>query len=128
MNNSTDAVISINPVQLKGFNDVWKEILKQKVRIVYEISKHKEYNFEKLLKEVLPEALDNKSLWEDNYIKTNVSKSSGETSKKKSFKIKKKISNEEYNNINLEVSSKKLANSKPLIKSTGVKKLRLKLK
>ena len=73
--------ININVEQLANFNEVWKELLKQKVKIVYEISKHKKCDFQELLKEVLPEAFIYAHIWKDQYIIHDTAKS---------FKFKKK--------------------------------------
>ena len=61
-------IMNITPKQLENFGSVWQQLLKQKVNIIYQISQHKKVNFEELLKEFIPEALDYKSLWEDNYL------------------------------------------------------------
>ena len=61
-------IISINSDDLDGFNNIWKKLLKQKVRIVYEIANDKKYDFNKLLEEVCPEAIKNRDLWENDFI------------------------------------------------------------
>ena len=72
--------------QVENYNTVWFEILKQKIQIIYEISKQKNVDFIQLLTEFVPEAFEHKSMWEDRYI---LKKKNNKTTKKK-FIIKKK--------------------------------------
>ena len=101
------STLEVTNNQLKGFTEVWKQLLKQKVKIVFEISKEKNEDFLELLKEFVPEAFENEDLWKDEYIlkpteKINIEKTVNQTiinennnkeaqpKKKKIMKIKKK--------------------------------------
>lgn len=80
--------------QMKTFSDIWNELMKQKIKIIYEIAKEKREPFNNLLEEFVPEALDNKDLWISDY--TNVEELFNESSvsitktKTKKIIIKKK--------------------------------------
>ena len=64
-------IMDISPSQLLNFGEVWKELLKQKVGIIFTIANEKNVSFKGLLNEFIPEAFDNKDLWESNYILDN---------------------------------------------------------
>jgi len=53
-----------------GYNKIWKEILKTKVKIIFDISRQKNINFLELLEELFPIANqpEFKNIWIDSYI------------------------------------------------------------
>ena len=61
-------IMDISSSQLENFECVWKELLKQKIDILYKISHEKNENFLSLMNQFLPEAFDYKNIWEDKYI------------------------------------------------------------
>ena len=62
------SIMDVTSKQLETYGDVWKQLLKHKIEIIYKISIDKKQNFKDLLTEFIPEAFDNKELWEDEYI------------------------------------------------------------
>ena len=62
-----NSIINITPTQLKNFGCVWKELLKQKVAIVHKVAKYKEVDFQSLIDEFIPEAMEYKEVWNDLY-------------------------------------------------------------
>jgi len=74
-------VMNITGKQLETFGDVWKELLKQKVNIIHQISLTQGEDFDNLLTEFLPEAYDNKELWDKLFISNKSSDSNPSTEK-----------------------------------------------
>ena len=64
-------IMDVTSKQLDSFSHVWKEILKQKIKILYSLSMDKEEDFESLIEEFVPEAFEHEDLWRHDYIKTN---------------------------------------------------------
>ena len=62
-----NSIINITPTQLKNFGCVWKELLKQKVAIVHKVAKYKQVDFQSLIDEFIPEAMEYKEVWNDLY-------------------------------------------------------------
>ena len=60
--------IQLSEASMKGFNHVWLQLLKIKVKVLYDIAQHKQCNFRELIDEFIPEALENRSHWENDYI------------------------------------------------------------
>ena len=60
--------MDISEKDFSGYNKIWKEILKTKVKIIFDISKEKNENFIELLNELIPEANQYKNIWIDDYI------------------------------------------------------------
>jgi hypothetical protein len=60
--------MNVTSKQLDHFSHVWKEILKQKIKILYTISTDKKEDFEELIEEFVPEAFEHEELWRDDYI------------------------------------------------------------
>ena len=60
--------------QFKAFSDIWKELLKEKVNIIFKIANEKKVDFHKLLEEFIPEAFENRDIWEKNYPNISSSK------------------------------------------------------
>ena len=50
-----------------NFEKIWKDILKIKIKILFELSKQTNNNFIDLLKNDLPEAFEYKEIWEKDY-------------------------------------------------------------
>jgi len=63
-----DSTMNVTPKQIETFEYVWKELLKQKINIIYTISQEKNENFKELLQEFVQEAFQHIELWKDNYI------------------------------------------------------------
>jgi len=53
--------------QFKAFSDIWKELLKEKVHVVFMIANDQRVDFYKLLEEFIPEAFENRDIWEKDY-------------------------------------------------------------
>ena len=51
----------------KAFSDIRKELLKEKVNIIFKIANEKKLDFHKLLEEFIPEAFENRDIWEKDY-------------------------------------------------------------
>jgi len=61
-------MISISKDDLEGYNKVWHELLKRKVKILYDIALLKKVSFDDLINEFLPEATQYKDIWSQDYI------------------------------------------------------------
>jgi len=63
-------MLDVTPRELENYGSVWKELLKIKIDILYQISLEKKEDFAELLREFLPEALEDeyKHLLGDKYI------------------------------------------------------------
>ena len=81
--------------QFKAFSDIWKELLKEKVNIIFKIANEKKVDFHKLLEEFIPEAFENRDIWEKNYPNISGSKKTTKLviggSKKTKTKTKKLV-------------------------------------
>jgi hypothetical protein len=84
-------ILNVTSKQLETFGDVWKELLKQKINIIYKISIDKNEDFQKLLEEFVPEAFDNKELWENVYMINESKECVTESTENKYLKPKEKI-------------------------------------
>ena len=94
MSTQSTQIMNITASQLETFGDVWKELLRQKVRIIHEISQHKSVDFKELLMEFIPEAYKHTDVWEHDYIiKPNKEISEYNTTVKFKFKTKKTSDN-----------------------------------
>lgn len=51
-----------------NFEKIWKDILKIKIKIVFELSQRTNRNFIELLTNELPEAFEYKEIWEKDYL------------------------------------------------------------
>lgn len=66
----TTTILDVTPRELENYGSVWKELLKIKIDILYKISLEKKEDFAELLREFLPESLEDeyKHLLDDKYI------------------------------------------------------------
>ena len=88
---SSNKLIYVSNSKLKGFGDVWNELLKYKVAILYKISLKQNQDFNSLLNQFLPEALKFKNIWEDDYILKDKKSSSTDSPNKITFKKPYKV-------------------------------------
>lgn len=61
-------ILELKGKDIKNFESVYKELIKQKVGIIYKIAQEKNENFSDLLDEFVPEARDFSEVWENEYI------------------------------------------------------------
>ena len=60
--------IQLTDSSMKGFNHVWQQLLIIKVKVLYEIAQNKNCSFRELIDEFIPEAIQNRELWEKDYL------------------------------------------------------------
>jgi len=111
--------MEVTSTQLENFADVWKQLLRQKVKIVSEIARHKQVDFYELLKEFIPEAFEHKNVWEQDYVLPNTTQTPPSSSKSKKLKIMKPTSH-----ISCSISSASSTSSS----DNTTKKLRINIK
>lgn len=51
----------------KNFEEIWKDLLKIKIKIIFNLSIQTNKNFIDLLENELPEAFEYKEIWEKDY-------------------------------------------------------------
>lgn len=51
-----------------NFENIWKDILKIKIKILYDVSNTKNIDFKELIKNELPEANEFKEIWEKDFV------------------------------------------------------------
>ena len=61
-------ILELKGKDIKNFESIYKELIKQKVGIIYKIAQEKNENFIHLLDEFVPEARDFSEVWEHEYI------------------------------------------------------------
>ena len=89
-------ILEIQGKDVKNFESVYKELIRQKVGIIYKIAQEKNENFINLLNEFVPEANDFSEVWENEYIFNN--KNSNTKDKPKKLILNKKVVLKNNNN------------------------------
>ena len=109
--------IHLTDSSMKGFNHVWQQLLIIKVKVLYEIAQNKKCSFRELIDEFIPEAIENRELWEkdylldENFFGKHINK---QKERKTAEQIQKKI--DFVNDLTSDVSPKKKKRKKIVIK------------